>query len=205
MKPTAARQDLHRRALILEYATIAWNVGEAVLTIALGSIAASVALIGFGAVSVAEVFASSVVVWHVRKSEEDQAASTAIALRLIAAAFLLLASALIVAAVNDLVTGRRAGESPWGIAYLAVTAVVMFTLAGFKRRTAGELGSEPLASEATITFLDGILSVTTLTGLALNAYSGLWWADPVAGLLLAIAAINEARETWKEAKDLAIA
>jgi divalent metal cation (Fe/Co/Zn/Cd) transporter len=205
MEPTATRQDLLRRALTLEYATIAWNVGEAVLTISLGSIAASVALIGFGTVSIAEVFASSVVVWHVRKSDEDQAALTAIALRLIAMAFLVLASALIVAAVNDLVTGRRAGESPWGIAYLAVTAVVMFTLAGLKRRTAGALGSEPLASEATITFLDGILSVTTLTGLALNAYSGLWWADPVAGLLLGIAAINEARETWKEAKVLATA
>lgn len=177
---------------------MAWNAGEAVLTIALGSVAGSLALIGFGTVSIVELFASGVVVWHVRSHEDDQPARTKTALRLIAVAFAVLALALIVAAVNDLARGRRAGESPWGIAYLTVTAVVMFGLAMLKRRTADLLGSEPLHSEATVTFLDGVLSVTTLTGLALNAVLGWWWADPVAAILVALAAINEARETWGE-------
>jgi divalent metal cation (Fe/Co/Zn/Cd) transporter len=53
---------LQRRALVLEYTTIAWNVGEAVFTIALGIAAGSLALLGFGTDSVIEVFASSVVV-----------------------------------------------------------------------------------------------------------------------------------------------
>ena len=192
---------LTRRALFLEYATIAWNVGEAVLTITLGSIAGSLALIGFGTVSIVEVFASSVVVWHVRSGDDgDHHARTGLALRLIAGAFALLALALITAAVGDLTSGRQAGESPWGIAYLAITAVVMFSLAILKRRTATSLGSEPLHSEATVTFLDGVLSTTTLVGLALNAYAGWWWADPTAALLVGIAALNEARETWNEAR-----
>jgi divalent metal cation (Fe/Co/Zn/Cd) transporter len=187
----------------LEYATIAWNVGEAVLTIALGSVAGSIALIGFGTVSVVEVFASSVVVWHLRRHGDDgHLARTRIALRMISVAFLVLSVALIVAATNDLIGGRRAGESPWGIAYLTVTAIVMFGLARMKRRTAIELGSEPLRSEATVTFLDGVLSVTTLLGLALNAILGWWWADPMAGLLVAVAAMNEARETWRESQHL---
>jgi divalent metal cation (Fe/Co/Zn/Cd) transporter len=75
----------------------------------------------------------------------------------------------------------------------------MFTLAAVKRRTAVGLGSEPLASEATVTFLDGLLSVTTLIGLGLNAVLGWWWADPAAALLVAVAALNEARESWFEA------
>lgn len=177
---------------------MAWNAGEAVLTISLGSVAGSLALIGFGTVSIVELFASGVVVWHVRSDETVQLARTRTALRLIAFAFVVLAMALIAAAVNDLARGRRAGASPWGIAYLALTAIVMFSLAGLKWRTATELGSEPLHSEATVTFLDGILSVTTLTGLALNAALGWWWADPVAAVLVALAAINEARETWME-------
>jgi divalent metal cation (Fe/Co/Zn/Cd) transporter len=74
----------------------------------------------------------------------------------------------------------------------------MFALAGLKWRTAAHLGSEPLHSEATVTFLDGILSVTTLTGLALNAAVGWWWADPIAAVVVALAAFNEARETWRE-------
>jgi divalent metal cation (Fe/Co/Zn/Cd) transporter len=192
--------QLNRRALLLEYATIVWNIGEAVFTITLGSIAGSLALISFGTVSVVEVFASSVVVWHVRSDDRDSHTTTGFALRLISGAFAVLAVVLIVAAIGDLTRGRIPGESPWGIAYLAVTAVVMFRLASMKRSTASKLGSEPLNSEATVTFLDGILSTTTLTGLALNAYGGWWWADPVAALLVGFAALNEARETWTESQ-----
>lgn len=193
---------LRRRAVLLEYGTLAWNGGEAVLTIALGSIAGSLALIGFGTVSVVELFASGVVVWHMRSSESDQTVRTSRALRLIAVAFGVLGLALIVASLNDLLSGRRAGESPWGIAYLALTALVMFTLAALKRRIATELKSGPLASEAAMTFLDGVLSVTTLTGLALNAAMGWWWADPVAALVVALAAFNEARENWVESAEV---
>jgi divalent metal cation (Fe/Co/Zn/Cd) transporter len=107
-----------------------------------------------------------------------------------------------VAAVSDLTSGRQAGESPWGIAYLAVTAFVMFGLAWLKRRTAFGLDSAPLRSEATLTFLDGVLSTATLIGLALNAYVGWWWADPAAAILVALAAFNEARENWNEANEL---
>jgi divalent metal cation (Fe/Co/Zn/Cd) transporter len=194
----ATNRALSRRALSLEYATMVWNAGEAVLTIALGTMAGSLALIGFGTVSVVELFASGVVVWHIRSDDERRPARTRIALRLIAVAFVVLGIALLIAAGNDLLSGRRAGESPWGIAYLAVTAVVMFGLAIMKRQTATQLGSEPLHSEATVTFLDGLLSMTTLAGLALNATVGWWWADPTAAILVALAAVKEARETWAE-------
>ncbi len=201
--PPTNRAALQKRALRLEYATIAWNIGEAVLTVALGTVAGSLALIGFGTVSVVEVFASSVVVWHLLPGHaEDHAGRTRVALRLTAAAFFILAVVLVVAAVSDLASGRRAGESPWGIAYLAITAFVMFGLAMLKRRTAIGLSSAPLHSEATLTFLDGVLSTATLAGLALNAYVGWWWADPTAALLVAVAAFNEARENWHEAHEL---
>ncbi len=197
------RASLLTRALRLEYATIGWNVGEAVLTIALGAIAGSLALIGFGSVSVIEVFASSVVVWHLLpRAETDNPARTALALRLVAVAFAALSLALVFASVRDLVTARRPEESPWGIAYLAVTAVVMFGLAVAKRRLAERLDSAPLRSEATMTFLDGILSTATMIGLALNAVLGWWWADPGAALLVAIGAANEAHENWEEAGEL---
>ncbi len=200
---TPSRARLQRRALVLEYATIAWNLGEAVLTIGLGVAAGSLALIGFGADSIIEVFASSVVVWHLRPGHEtDHPGRTRRALRLVALAFALLAAVLAVVAIRDLVTGRRAGESLFGIAYLAVTAVVMFSLAISKRRLAGRLDSAPLRSEAAMTFLDGILSTATLTGLALNAVAGWWWADPAAALLVAIAAANEARENALEAAEI---
>jgi divalent metal cation (Fe/Co/Zn/Cd) transporter len=196
---------LQRRGLRLEYATIGWNVGEAVLTIALGAAAGSLALIGFGTDSVVEVFASSVVVWHLRPAPAaaDAEARTRLALRLVAAAFAALAVVLAAASIRQLALQERAGRSIPGIVYLAVTALVMLGLAVAKRRTARALGSAPLGAEATLTMLDALLSTLTLLGLALNAFLHWWWADPGAALFVAVAAANECRENWMEARALA--
>ena len=192
-----------RRALQLEWLTIGWNVGEAFLTIGLGVAAGSLALVGFGTDSIIEIFASAIVIWHFNPVEDhEREGRERLALRLVAVAFLLLAIALFTASLRDLLTQREAGESIFGIGYLGVTALVMFGLAMWKRRVADRLGSAPLHSEATMTFLDGILSVLTLTGLALNAALGWWWADPGAALIIAVVALNEARENWEEASEL---
>jgi len=202
MSSNSDRQQLNRKALQLEYATIGWNVGEAFLTIGLGIAAGSLALIGFGSDSIIELFASGVVVWHLIPGHEvDHPERTALALRLVAVAFAALAIVLVSMSIRDLVSGRRPEESPWGIAYLGVTALVMFTLARFKKRLAERLDSAPLQSEASMTFLDGVLAAGTMLGLALNALVGWWWADPAAALLVGLAAANEARENWEEAGD----
>jgi len=171
-----------------------------VLTIGLGIAAGSLALLGFGTDSVIEVFASSVVVWHLIPGHEvDDLHRTRRALQLVAIAFVMLGVVISVAAARDLTAGRRAGASPWGIAYLAITAVIMFGLATLKQRTARTMNSAPLRSEAALTFLDGVLSMATLTGLALNAAVDWWWADPTAALVVAVAALREGRETWRRA------
>ena len=197
------RASLQRQARRLEYGTIVWNTGEAAITLALGAVASSLALIGFGAVSVVELFASLVVVWHLfPENETDHPGRTRLALRLVGMAFAVLAVALVVVAINDLVTGRRPDESPWGIAFLVLAAIAMFTLAVLKRRTAEQLESAPLHSEAAMSMLDGILATATLIGLALNALAGWWWADPAAALVVALAAANEARENWEAASEI---
>ena len=184
-------------------ATIAWNIGEAVFTIALGVAAGSLALIAFGTDSIIEVFASSVIVWYERAEGPAETRRTSRALRLVAIAFLALAVVLGTIAVRDLVIERRADASIAGIVYLMLAACAMFGLAIWKRRVATRLGSAPLRSEAALTFLDGILSVLTLTGLALNAAFGLWWADPAAALFIAFAAANEGRANLREADEIA--
>lgn len=174
------------------------------MTIGLGIAAGSLALIGFGTDSIIEVFASSVVVWHLAPGHDvDHPERTALALRLVAGAFVVLSAVLLVVSVRDLVTGRVADESLWGIVYLGLTAVVMFGLAVAKRRVADRLDSAPLRSEAALTFLDSALAAGTMLGLALNAAFEWWWADPAAALLVAIAAANEARENWAEAREFA--
>ena len=41
------------------------------------------------------------------------------------------------------------------------------------------------------------LSISILAGLTLFALTGAAWLDPVAGFVIALAAINEGREAWE--------
>ncbi len=200
----AERTGEERRALGLVWATIAWNLPEAVISIGLGIAAGSLALIGFGADSVVELFASLVMVWHLFPgTHQGHPHRTRSALRMLAVAFALLAVALSVAAISDLASGRRAEESPWGIAYMALTVVVMFSLGFAKRRAAARVDSAPLRSEATMSMLDGVLASSTLLGLVLNAAAGWWWSDSSAAFVVALFALHEARENWQEAEEYA--
>ncbi len=172
---------------------------EVVVTISLGVQAGSLALIAFGLDSVVEIFASTVVIRNLGDARSDPGDRRVHrSLRLIAVAFWALAAFLVVISVRGLLRGDRPDSSPLGVAYLAGTALVMFGLARFKRITAAGLGSETLQAEAAMTFLDGCLSTGILTALVLNAWFGWWWSDAAAALLVAVFAINEGIQHWRD-------
>lgn len=188
------RAALLRRGFLLEYATLAWNVlGIAVLTVAaLG--ARSVALAGFGLDSLIEIGASTVVIWELSGSGEARQRR---GLRLIGTAFGALALYLLVQSSVVLATGHRAGHSALGIGWTAVTAAVMFALAAGKARTGAALDNPVLRTEGRVTLVDGLLAVAVLAGLLLNLALGWWWADPLAGYVLAGYAVREVREIFR--------
>ncbi len=191
--------ELRRRGIRLEWATNVWNVMEVVVTISLGIQAGSLALVAFGLDSIIEIFASTVVIRNLHDERRDPGDRRVHrSLRLIAVAFWLLAAFLVIMSARALVRGDRPDSSPLGAAYLAATAFVMFGLARLKRVTADELGSETLAAEAGMTFLDGCLSLSILTALALNAGLGWWWTDTAAALLVAGFAVNDGVRHWRE-------
>ena len=194
---TEAHQALMHRGRILQYLTIAWNMMEVFVTIGLGIAAHSLALVAFGLDSIVEVFASLAVLWYI--ADHDAHGRARRALRLVAVAFAILAVYLMAASFYSIVQGKAADSSPVGIAYLAITAAVMFVLAGLKRKTADSTNSAPLAAEASMTFLDGCLATGILIALILNAAAGLWWADPAAAALVALFCAREAVDNWREA------
>ncbi|MFI5053715.1 MAG: cation transporter [Acidimicrobiia bacterium] len=195
----AKERRLRRLALQLEWGTNAWNVMEVVVTVSLGLMAGSLALIAFGLDSLVEVFASTVVIWHLRDDGPDpDDHRTHRALRLIAAAFFTLSLYLLVASSRSLIVGNQPGDSPIGIAYLFVTACVMFGLAYSKRRVARDMGSETVGREAAMTFLDGCLSVGILTALVMNSVFGWWWADAVAAFGVGVYAAREGVVSWRQ-------
>ncbi len=158
--------------------------------------ARSVALAGFGLDSLIEILASAVVVWQLKGIDKQRERK---ALRLIGRAFMLLTLYIAVQSTYVLAAGFRPHHSRLGIAWLALTAIAMFTLARGKAVTGGALGNRVLQTEARVTIIDGLLAVAVLVGLLLNAALGWWWADPVAAFVIVYYGLREGRAAFAEA------
>ncbi len=187
------RVRLARTGVRLEQVTLGWNVVGVVVLAFSASRASSVALAGFGLDSLIEIGASTVVLWELSGTGVERQRR---ALRLIGGAFVALGVYLMVQSTVVLVSGHRAGHSPVGIVWTAITAVVMFTLAAGKARTGRALENPVLVTEGKVTLIDGVLAVAVLVGLSLNATVGWWWADPVAGFVIVYYAAREARHIF---------
>lgn len=193
LTPTRSAQLL-RRGRLLEWTTLLWNV-VAVFVLAVAAVrASSVALVGFGLDSLIEIGASGVVLWELAGTGTERQRT---ALRLIGVAFVALGAYLFVQSTVALLTGHRAEPSGIGIAWTAVTAVVMFGLAAAKRRTGRALGNEVLETEGRVTFVDGLLALAVLLGIGLDALAGWWWADPLAAYVIVYYAVREAVHVFR--------
>jgi divalent metal cation (Fe/Co/Zn/Cd) transporter len=191
----AERARLGRRAQLLAGTSVVYNVVEAVIAVAAGLAAGSVALIGFGLDSVVEVSSGLIILWQFRhrlpETRERQA------LRLMALSFFALAAYVGVEAVRALFTGADPDASPVGIGLATASLIVMPFLSWAQRRTGRRLGSRAVVADGTQTLLCTYLSAVLLVGLLLNATLGWGWADPIAGLVIAAVAIREGREAWR--------
>ncbi len=87
------------------------------------------------------------------------------ALRLIGFAFVVLSIYIAVQSTIVLATGDHPKHSPVGIAWTALTAMVMFALAAGKARTGKALNNPVLETEGRVTLIDGLLAVSVLAGL----------------------------------------
>jgi divalent metal cation (Fe/Co/Zn/Cd) transporter len=180
LNPTTS-DTLLQRGLLLEYATLGWNVVGTGIVIAAAWAANSIALLGFGIDSLIEIFASVIVVWQLRgagKQREERA------LRLIAVAFFGLALYISVQSVRTFLSQSHPATSVPGIVWLAATLLAMLLLSWRKGVTGRQLVNPVLTTEAHVTLIDAYLAGAVLLGLVLNAAFGWWWADPIAGLVI---------------------
>lgn len=190
------RSTLVRRGMVLEYATVAYNSLEGVIAVGAGVIAGSVALIGFGFDSGIEVISGLTLLWRLNAdvNETKRERVEQIALRIVGASFLLLASYVAFDAAESLIRRETPDESMVGIVLAAVSLIVMPLLARSKRRVARAINSAALQADATQTELCTYLSAILLAGLVLNALLGWWWADPVAALVMVPIIVREGFE-----------
>jgi divalent metal cation (Fe/Co/Zn/Cd) transporter len=187
-----ARDALLRRGLNLERLTVGWNVLEAVVALAAGYMAGSVALVGFGLDSVIESI-SGVALYQRLSLELREGTSEAPgrtdarerrALLFVGVSFFLIAAYVLYEAATTLWERRAPEHTTLGIVLAAVSLAVRPLLGWGKLRAARALGSRALEADSKETFVCAYLSLALLLGLALNALLDWWWADPAAALAM---------------------
>jgi divalent metal cation (Fe/Co/Zn/Cd) transporter len=193
---TSPRSELERHARRLAWGGNAWHLLEFGIALAAGIAASSVALVAFGIDSLIELAAGGVIIWLFTGGRGASEIAERRAQRLIAVSFFALAGYVVIGSVNAF-TGHHPEASWVGIALALVTAPTMPLLARAKRRVGHRLGSSATASEGQQNMICAYLSIALLVGLGANAVAGWWWADPIAGLVIAAVAIREGREAWR--------
>jgi divalent metal cation (Fe/Co/Zn/Cd) transporter len=180
------RQAVARRGRRLEYFTIGWNSLEGLIAVAAGVAAGSISLIGFGADSFIEVTSGAALLWRMSMDADVERRERVerLTLRIVGCCFLALGAYVAWEAVTDLAARRAPAHSPVGVALALVSLVVMPLLSRAKRRVGRALRSGAMEADAMQTQLCAYLSAILLGGLLLNLMWGLWWADPIAALIM---------------------
>lgn len=195
-KPTDShRLVLQRRIRWIVAGTIAYNIIEAVVAISAGAVASSAALIGFGLDSTVEVLSAAAVAWQFTRREPEKWEKGT--LRVIAVAFFALAAYVIISSALALLARSGVGHSSLGILITALSVVIMPFLSLVERRAGRELGSATAVADSKQTLICTYLSAAVLLGLVFNSLFGWWWADAIAGLVIAGFAIREGVEAWR--------
>jgi len=195
---------LKRKALRLSYFTVGYMVLECLLSLLAGFLAGSIALVGFGLDSLLEILSGGVMIWrffpHRGLSEAAEARLERRAVKIIGYTFFILAAYIFYEAAQKLLFVEIPGPSLLGICVALASALVMPALYLAKFRTGESLGSASLKADSRQTLTCGLLSVALLIGLGLNYLYGLWQADPIFGLVIALFLVREGHRTVKEEK-----
>ncbi|KPK64876.1 hypothetical protein AMJ83_01535, partial [candidate division WOR_3 bacterium SM23_42] len=194
-----------RRALLLEYFTVGYNLAEAFLSILFGQMANSIALIGFGLDSIVESLSGMVLVWRLRKhgkvSPEYEERVEKKAQQFVAVTFFLLGAYVLYESIDKLLGQEIPEPTLPGIIIAVVSLVVMPILMLQKYRLGQKIKSKALIADSKETLACAFLSVALLIGLGSNYLFGFWQADPIAGIIIMLFLVREGIENWRESKE----
>jgi len=195
-----ARLAQVQRAIRLEYFTVFYNLLEGMVSLVLGGLASSVALIGFGLDSFVESFSGLVVLWRFRGEARGLIDGTRLesrAILYVGWSFFLLSGYILFESTQKLWLQLKPDPSPLGILLAVVSLIVMPVLARRKYRVGKVLRSQSMVGDSKQTLACSFLSLALLLGLTVNARLGWWWADPLAALLMVPWLIKEGKEALK--------
>jgi cation diffusion facilitator family transporter len=198
-------EKLYKRALYLEFFTVGYNIVEAVVAIVFGSLAHSIALVGFGLDSVVESLSGCVLIWrlsqHKKVSREEEQRIEKKALSFVSITFFILGLYVLYQSLKKLLLVEIPDPSLPGIILAIISIIVMPLLAWQKSRIGEKIRSRALIADSKETLACFFLSLALLLGLGSNYVFGFWQADPIVGLIIVIYLFREGVASWKESKE----
>ena len=195
---------MHKKALWLSYFTVGYNILEGLVSILAGTIAGSIALVGFGLDSFIESLSGGIIIWQFRQhgkiSAEQEKRIEKKAIKLIGYTFFILGTYVLYESLEKLYFQEAPNPSLFGIIIAIVSLIVMPVLFYLKYQTGKSLESRSLVADSKQTLACVFLSLALLIGLGLNYFYGLWWSDPIVGLIIVIFLAREGYEALHEEK-----
>lgn len=122
------------------------------------------------------------------------------ATRLVGLALYVLIVYIVLSAGVALVFRFEPSASPIGIGLTIASLLIMAVLWRWRLALADRLGSPALRGDAACSMVCLYMAGVALAGLLLNQFFGLWWADPLAALVLVWWIRGEANEALEASK-----
>jgi divalent metal cation (Fe/Co/Zn/Cd) transporter len=188
----AERAKLVKRGTTLQYVTIVYTSLEAVIALISGTIACSIALVGFGLDSAIEVTSSMASLYRLKTDGKAlHRNAEMLSLKITGWCFIALAAYVGFEALSALIKQEEPSRSVPGLILAAVSVFFMPWLARAKREIANKLGSRALETDSKQALFCSYLSGILLIGLVLNATLHWWWADSAAALVMVPMMVRE--------------
>ena len=206
MKDKQRKENLKGGRKVQVYNVI-YDVIEVVVSLTAGFTAGSAALIGWGLDSIVEVISASTLWWRLHGelegiNEERVKYREKVTLFVIASSFLIISIFITYDSITKLLNKETADWSILGVIILLVSLVVNPILIKLKYSYGKKLDSKELIADAKDTFVCLYQTIAVLGGLLTVRYLDLWWADPVAALLIVPYALYECWEAFKGGRNI---
>lgn len=192
--PVHVRRTLLRRAIALSWISVVWGAIAGAIALVLAYAAGSLSLLGFGVDALIDSTASVALIWRFSIEGRDPQRAARVehaAERVVGAVLVVAAVSLVVGAGRSLIAHADVEATTGAVILLCASVLGLPPLAIAKRRVAIRLESGALRADALLTGAAAVLAGVSLASLVLATLAGVWWADAVGALVIALLLARE--------------